>query len=112
MRDASFIEIFLVFFFNLALWLGLKLVELVLYPINFIIANALPSLNSAFAAVADYITLITTVLGFAINALGIPPFSIALIGAYFLVKLTAPIFVFFIKQIIRWLIVFSIIRKI
>jgi hypothetical protein len=93
--------------FNIIMGIVFVLVKIVLLPIDLLIKNALPNLNDAFANVGEFITLIGSSLGWAISAAGIPYSVIALIGTYYIFKLTLPINIWVIKLAIKWFRVFK-----
>jgi len=78
------------------------LIHLILLPIDTIIATLLPDLFDAFSAIADYLSLIFTNMGWVLSISGIPPAIIALVVAYVVFKLTLPINVWFFKLAIGW----------
>lgn len=93
--------------FNIIMGIVFVLVKLVLFPIDVLIKNALPGLNEALGNVGDFLTLVGSGLGWAISAAGIPYSVIALIGTYYIFKLTLPINIWVIKLAIKWFRVFK-----
>jgi len=93
---------FITLIFNVIIGLAFFLVQLILLPIDALIDHFLPGLADAFTAIATLLSLIASGLGWAISASGVPYAAIALIGTYWIFKLTLPWNIFLIKLAIKW----------
>lgn len=80
----------------------LMLLKLLLMPIDYLIAQALPALSQGFTAVGGYISTMLTNIGWAISITGIPAIAFGLVASYWLFKLTLPVNVWFIKLAVNW----------
>lgn len=80
----------------------IKLVGVLLAPIDLLIEQFLPSVSSAFDSIAYFFQLISNGIGWVISATGIPSSAIALIVATLTFKLTVPILVATVKLAIKW----------
>jgi len=88
--------------FNIVIALVLLLLKVILAPIDFLIAQALPQLDDAFNAVSYYITTILTNIGWFLSITGIPTAIIALVVAFWIFKLTVPLQIWLIKVAVSW----------
>lgn len=88
--------------FNIIMGIVFFLMKIILMPIDMLIKAALPDLNNALVSVSDFFSLIGTGLGWAIGAAGIPYSVIALIGTYYIFKLTLPVNIWFMKLGMKW----------
>lgn len=78
------------------------LVSVILSPIDLLIINALPSLDKALTAVADFFTYISSSIGWVISLTGLSSETLSLIVLYFTFKLTAPMLFYMIKLALAW----------
>lgn len=78
------------------------LVYIILQPIDAMILNFLPDLSNAFTGVANFLHLIGQSIGWAISASGLSSATFTLIISYYVFKLTAPMFMYFIKLALAW----------
>lgn len=83
--------------FNILMRLVFVIINVITIPIDALLSAALPSLADAFGNVGEYLTIIGSGLGWAISVTGIPAGMIALIGYFFIFKLTIPLNLYFIK---------------
>lgn len=82
--------------------LVLLLVKAITFPINVFIIALLPPMAIGLDALADYFEIIFRYIGWAISLAGIPTSMLALILAYYTFKLTAPLAIWVIKNIVNW----------
>ena len=82
--------------------LVMALVELMLYPINFIISTFLPDLDNALYYVANMFELAGQCVGFCVSMLGLSSFAVSIIVLFWVFKLTAPFAINSIKLAINW----------
>lgn len=80
----------------------IKLVELLLYPIDLAISTALPDLSAAISSVGEYFGLALQNVGFAVSLTGLSSTAISIIVLYYTFKLTLPITFSTIKLAIKW----------
>lgn len=78
------------------------LVSIILSPIDLLITNALPSLDNALAAVANFFTYIGSSIGWVISLTGLSSETLSLLVLYFTFKLTAPMLFYMIKLALSW----------
>lgn len=78
------------------------LVSIILTPIDLLITNALPSLDSALTAVANFFNYIGSSIGWVISLTGLSSETLSLIVLYFTFKLTAPMLFYMIKLALSW----------
>ena len=79
-----------------------KLVGVILSPIDLLIENSLPSLASAFDSIAYFFQTVSNGIGWVISASGIPSSAIVIIVATLTFKLTVPLVVATVKLAIKW----------
>lgn len=91
------IEQILVMSFSILMRIAFVLINLITTPIDAVITAVAPGTADALSNVADYLDIITSGLGWAISVTGIPPAMIALIGFFFIFKLTVPMNLYFLK---------------
>lgn len=80
----------------------ISLVSVLLTPIDLLIENALPGLDSAFSAIASIFIYASQGIGWAISLTGISSEAISLIILYYTFKLTVPLTVSTIKLALKW----------
>lgn len=80
----------------------INLVNLLLYPIDALISNALPSLNDGLNMVSNFITWGCDGIRWAVSWTGLNSSVIALLVAYLTFNLTLPLAVSSIKLAIKW----------
>lgn len=80
----------------------IKLVSLLLYPIDSLIGTLLPSLSTALSGVANFFNYIGTAIGWVISLTGLSSEAISLIVLYYGFILTAPIVFYTIKLALSW----------
>lgn len=78
------------------------LVSIILTPIDALITSALPSLDNALTAVANFFNYIGSSIGWVISLTGLSSETLSLIVLYFTFKLTAPMLFYMIKLAISW----------
>lgn len=78
------------------------LVSIILTPIDALITSALPSLDNALTAVANFFNYIGSSIGWVISLTGLSSETLSLIVLYFTFKLTAPMLFYMIKLAITW----------
>lgn len=78
------------------------LVSVILTPIDALISSALPSLDNALTAVANFFNYIGSSIGWVISLTGLSSETLSLIVLYFTFKLTAPMLFYMIKLAISW----------
>ena len=78
------------------------LVSIILTPVDALITSALPSLDNALTAVANFFNYIGSSIGWVISLTGLSSETLSLIVLYFTFKLTAPMLFYMIKLAISW----------
>lgn len=78
------------------------LVSIILSPIDSLITNALPSLDNALTAVANFFNYIGSSIGWVISLTGLSSETLSFIVLYFTFKLTAPMLFYMIKLALSW----------
>jgi len=78
------------------------LIQILLYPINLIIGNALPNLVGAMTGVGVLFSTIGNSIGWAVSLTGLSSATLSLIVAYFVFKLTVPAIFWFLKLALAW----------
>lgn len=87
---------------NAILSLVMTIIKIVLSPIDLIIVNYLPNINSITNYITNFLNLCMTNIGWCINALMIPSNLITLIIAYFVFKYTLQFAIWSIKLVLSW----------
>lgn len=77
-------------------------INLVLLPINILIANYLPVLSSALSAVNSLFQSILSTVPFLVSLTMLPTLAIQMIVLYYSFALTLPFSIYFIKLCIKW----------
>lgn len=81
----------------------IKLVGILMYPINLLITQFLPSeVSTALNSIGGFFTVVSQGIGWVVSATGIPPTAIAIIVATYTFKLTVPILIYATKLAIKW----------
>lgn len=80
----------------------ISLVNLILTPIDNLITSALPDLSNALTAVANFLNVALSSIGWVISLSGLSSACISLIITYFTFKLTAPLLFYLIKLALSW----------
>lgn len=78
------------------------IVNAVLTPIDWVISQYLPAVDSALTHVGSFLTLIMRYMGWAISVSGVSFYAISIIVAYFIFKLSVPIVIWFVKLAVNW----------
>jgi len=78
------------------------IVNLIMIPIDLLIAGLIPDLTDGFTHVANFLQLIFQSIGWAISVSGIPTFALNMIIALVIFKLTVPFPVWLIKLGLKW----------
>ena len=82
--------------------LVLQFVEILLYPIDTLVQNYLPSLSSALQSVSTFLSYCVSSIGWVISLVGIPTSVISLLIAYYGFALVVPALVYIVKLGIKW----------
>lgn len=82
--------------------LVISLVNVLLVPIDNIIASALPELGEAIDFVAQYFSFLANLLPWVMSWIGLSTIVLELFVAYITFKLTVPLLVHTIKLSIKW----------
>lgn len=88
--------------FNIFIAIVFLLVKLILAPIDALILAVAPELSNAITAIANMFTTVTSFLGWILDATGIPYSGILLLVAYYIIKLTLPLQLLFLKTALNW----------
>lgn len=78
------------------------LVTVILSPIDLLIAEYLPDLNSGLNYVNNLFSFINGVIGYCVDASGITDIAIGLVVAYWVFVLTVPLTFSSIKLALKW----------
>lgn len=79
-----------------------NLVQILLSPIDTIISTALPNLQTGINAIGQFLTIVSSSIGWVLSAFGLSSECLSLIVLYFTFKLTVPLTISTIKLAIRW----------
>lgn len=79
-----------------------SLVTVILTPFDNLIQSALPQLSNGFTAIGNLLNIISSGLGWAISLTGLSYNTMALIVAYWVFTLTAPMLFYMIKLALAW----------
>lgn len=80
----------------------IKLVSVLLSPIDDLISSLLPDVSTALGAIGGFLQTGFSFIGWGISALGIPQICVSILILYYGIKLTMPLAVYLIKLAIRW----------
>lgn len=80
----------------------IKLVGILLTPINLLINTLLPDVSTALNSIGGFFQVVSDGLGWVVSASGIPASAIAIIVATMVFKLTAPLVVHATKLALAW----------
>lgn len=80
----------------------IKLVSVIMLPIDNLISSALPDLQSGLNAIGGFLDTAFSSIGWCISLSGISSTAISLIVMYFTFKLTMPLAFYLIKLAIKW----------
>ena len=79
-----------------------NLVSLILTPIDLLIENALPDLQTGLNAIGSFLSICVSSVGWVLSVFGLSSTCLSLIVLYFVFKLTLPLLVHTIKLAIKW----------
>jgi len=96
------LEIVISSIFNLLLGVVYSVVAIVLVPIDAIVDTFLPQIDDYATALEGFLDSITSYLGWAIDASGIPYPIMILVAVFLVFKLSAPLQVYVIKNGLQW----------
>lgn len=85
-------------FFNLII----GLVNTILSPIDNLIINNIPVLDTAFNSIGAFLDLCTSSIGWVLSCFGLSSSCLSLIVSFFVFKLSVPILFSTIKLAIKW----------
>lgn len=77
-------------------------IEIILLPINLIIAQFLPSLDGVFSTVGEAFSIGFASIGWVVDLFGIPYFLIDFLISFYIFYLTVPLLIYFIKIVVKW----------
>lgn len=81
----------------------IKLVSILMAPINLLINNLLPQeVINGLNSIGGLFQTISDGIGWVVSASGIPPTAIAIIVATMIFKLTVPLLVYAVKLALAW----------
>lgn len=80
----------------------ISLVDIIMSPIDSLIASSLPDVSSAISSIASLFKLITQSLGWGISLLGLSSTCLSIIVMYYVFKLTMPLAFSLIKSALAW----------
>ena len=89
-------------FFSVLFKLVITLVNVILYPIDAIIATALPDVSSALTGVGQSFQELCNYIPWAVSYFALKPWVWSLLVAYMTFKLTVPYLVHAIKLALEW----------
>lgn len=88
--------------FNVIFAILFKIIEVLLIPINLLIAQYIPDLNQSLLLLGQFFQLIATGIGWAISATGIPYPVVAFVVTVIIYNLTLPWLLHGIKLALQW----------
>ena len=80
----------------------IKLVSVLLVPIDNLISSLLPSLSNVLTSVASFLSVVTRSIGWVISLTGLSSSCISMLVLYFGFSLTAPLAFSLIKLALSW----------
>lgn len=80
----------------------IRLLDILLAPINFLIVTYIPSLDNALSYIAQYFNYADTYIGWILSATGFPTLSITLLASYFFFKFSISLGVYSFKTLLKW----------
>lgn len=89
---------------------GIFLLNIILYPLNYIIKTALPVIDSLLASAANIFIVATTYAAWILDAMLIPPTALNIVILYWVFVLSTGWMIFVTKIAIVWLIRIAAIR--
>jgi len=78
-------------------------VTLILTPINILITNYLPSVDTALGSVNSLLSMLADSFKYAVSWTLLSPLALQLIVLYFTFVLVFPLSLYFIKLIVKWI---------
>ena len=79
-----------------------RLTSVILGPINLLIYNEFPSLDSALSSIANYFSYAGTYINYFIDAFGLTQVAVDMIIFYFTFMLVVPLSVSAIRYAVKW----------
>lgn len=87
---------------NGLVFLVLNLITIILLPLDLLINQFIPDMSSYTQAIIDLFDLITSYVGWFLNAIGLNGALIAFIIAFWTFKLTTPAIAWAFKLVFKW----------
>ena len=79
-----------------------NLISTILQPIETLIANNAPEIETALNSFSDLIDYIVAFLGYLVDMTGLSPIAMYMIVSYMTFALTWPVIVWVIKVVVKW----------
>lgn len=92
---------FVAFFENIVL-LILRLIDIILMPLDYLIRTVSPNLNNALLQIVEYYDYAGQFMGWVLSALSVPSTALVLAASYFLFKWTVSSSAYAIKLVLSW----------
>lgn len=89
-------------FFEAIILFILKIIDILLMPLNFLIQTLAPDLNSAMLNIVDYYNYAGELMGWVLSALAIPSTALVLAASYYLFKWTISAAAYGFKLVLSW----------
>lgn len=77
-------------------------VNVLLFPINQLIENHMPGLDSAMNYILNFLNYIGNLIPWAVSYFGLDQEILTLISAYLVFKVTLPLTIVPVKRVIKW----------
>lgn len=79
-----------------------KLISILLTPINLLISNFLPDINSALVSIRQFFNIVFSGVSYCLDSFMITRTTINFLIAFWTFKLTFPLLVYIFKLIVQW----------
>lgn len=88
--------------FEFFLFVLISIAKIILIPFNAVIKQFFPGLNEALGSVVQLFEIASTYVGYALDAMAIPPLVINLLLIYYSFVIMATLYVWGAKLVVKW----------
>lgn len=88
--------------FNFIIGFLVSILDIILYPINFLVVTYMPGLNDALVTITEYFNYANTYMSWIFSAFGVPTFAVTLASSYYLFTWTIQFSAYSFKLLLKW----------
>lgn len=88
--------------FNFVIGFLVSILDIILYPINFLVVTYIPELNNALVTITDYFNYANTYMSWIFSAFAVPSFAVTLAASYYFFTWTIQFSAYSFKLLLKW----------